>query len=140
MFNTYCALFLFSFSSSCVPYVVNYSGLSFLIAPSVFSNVYMFLFCTLCCQFLWIINFWLLLWYSLAFICCVIVCFRLVYPMFSVSLDYPFSIVPSVFSNVYVFLFCLSSPCVPYVVSFSWLHLRYSLTFICCVYVCIRLV
>ena len=49
-------------------------------------------------------------------LCCVFVLFvfRLVYPMLSVSLD------------CVVFLFCLSSSCVPYVVSFSGL---------CCVFV-----
>ena len=31
--NTYCVLFLFYFSSTCVPYVVSFSGLSILIAP-----------------------------------------------------------------------------------------------------------
>ena len=35
--NTYCVVFLFCFSSSCVPYVVSISGLSIL----VFSNVYL---------------------------------------------------------------------------------------------------
>ena len=65
----------------------------FLIAPAVFSNVY-FVLCALCCQFLWIVSFWLPLWYSLTFIC-------LVYPMLPVSLDCPFSIALSLFSNVY---------------------------------------
>ena len=42
----------------------------FLIAPSVFSNVYLScVLCTLCCQFLWIVHFWLPLRYSLTFIC-----------------------------------------------------------------------
>ena len=40
MSNTYCVVFLFCFSSSCVPYVVNVSGLSIIDCPSVFSNVY----------------------------------------------------------------------------------------------------
>ena len=31
---------LFSLSSSCVPFVASFSGLSILIAPTVFSNVY----------------------------------------------------------------------------------------------------
>ena len=31
----------FCFSSSCVPYVTSFSGLSFLIASSLFSNVYL---------------------------------------------------------------------------------------------------
>jgi hypothetical protein len=37
---TYCVVFLFCLSSSWVPYVVNFSGLFILIAPSVLSNVY----------------------------------------------------------------------------------------------------
>ena len=42
----------------------------FLIAPLVFSNVYLScVLCILCWQFLWIVHFWLLLWYSLTFIC-----------------------------------------------------------------------
>ena len=52
--------------------------------------------------------------------------------MLPVSLDCPFLIAPSVFSNVY--LFCLSSSCVPYIACFSGLSfllfLLYSLTFI----------
>ena len=84
---------------SCVPYVVQFSGLSifycpfgifwclfvlclvypmlpvsldclFLIAPLVFSNVYLScILCILCCQFLWIVHFWLPPWYSITFIC-----------------------------------------------------------------------
>jgi hypothetical protein len=67
----------------------------------------------------------------------------LVYPMLPVSLDCPFLIATSVFSNVYIqynpfiVLFCLSSSCVLctqccqflWIVHF-WLPLRYSLTFI----------
>jgi hypothetical protein len=34
-------VFLLCFSSSCVLYVARFSGLSILIAPSVFSNVYL---------------------------------------------------------------------------------------------------
>ena len=71
--------------SSCVPYVASFSGLI------VFD--YPFVLCTLCCQFLWIVRFWLPL--------------RLVYPMLPVSLDCPFLITPS--------------SCVAYVASFSWL-------------------
>jgi hypothetical protein len=44
--NTYCVLFLFCFSSTCV---VSFSGLSILIAPFIFSDVYFQ--CALC--FLW---------------------------------------------------------------------------------------
>jgi hypothetical protein len=50
----------------------------------------------------------------------------LVYPMLSVSLEYPFLITPSVFSNGYlrrrsrrVFMFLTDLSCVPNVVSFS---------------------
>ena len=70
--------------SSCVPYVASFSGLS------VFD--YPFVLGTLCCQFLWIVRFWLPL--------------RLVYPMLPVSLDCPFLITPS--------------SCVPYVARFPW--------------------
>ena len=69
--------------SSCVPYVASFSGLS------VFD--YPFVLCTQCCQFLWIVRFWLPL--------------RLVYPMLPVSLDCQFLITPS--------------SCGPYVASFS---------------------
>ena len=85
--STYCVVFLLCLSSSCVPYVASFSGLyifdcpfgilyrlfvlclvypmlpvsldcTFLIAPSVFSNVYLScVLCTLCCQFLWIVHF-----------------------------------------------------------------------------------
>ena len=45
---------------------------SFLIAPSVFSNVYLScVLCTLCYQFLWIVHFLLPLRYYLTFICLV---------------------------------------------------------------------
>ena len=43
---------------SCVPYVASFSGLSFYITPSVFSNMYLScVLCILCCQFLWIVLF-----------------------------------------------------------------------------------
>ena len=70
---------------SCVPYATSFSGLSVLYYP--------FVLCTLCCQFLWTVRFWLSL--------------RLVYPMLPVTLDCPFLITPS--------------SCVPYVASFSGL-------------------
>ena len=59
-----------------------------------------FVLCTQCCQFLWIVHFWWPLRYSLTFIC--FVCLRLVYPMLPVSLDCPFLMALSVFSNVYL--------------------------------------
>ena len=74
--------------SSCVPYVASFSGLSVFDYPD-----YPFVLCTQCCQFLWIVRFWLPL--------------RLVYPMLPVSLDCLFLITPS--------------SCVPYVTSFSGL-------------------
>ena len=41
---------------SCVSSVASLSGLSFIITPSVFSNMYMScVLCILCCQFLWIV-------------------------------------------------------------------------------------
>ena len=44
---------------SCVHYVASFSGLSFFITPSVFSNIYLYcVLCTLCCQFLWIVLFY----------------------------------------------------------------------------------
>jgi hypothetical protein len=43
---------------SCVHYVASFSGLSFFIFPSVFSNIYLScVLCTLCRQFLWIVLF-----------------------------------------------------------------------------------
>jgi hypothetical protein len=110
--DTYCIVFLFSLSSSCVPNVASFSGLSISDYTSVFSNVY--LSCvpnvatvSLDCPFL------IALLCSLTFI-------YLVYQMLPVSLDCPFLITlrysltfiysfsglsisdyPSVFSNVY---------------------------------------
>jgi hypothetical protein len=145
----------FIYPGSCVPYGVRFSGLYifdypfgilwrlfvlglvypmlsdspdclFLIAPLVFSDVYLScVFCTLWCQILWIVYFWLALWFSLTIICPVssvpyvvrfsglsicdcpfgilwrlfVLC--LVYPMLPVSLDCLFVITPSVFSDVY---------------------------------------
>ena len=64
---------------------------------------------------------------------CVVYLFLFVIVVLLVSLDCLSCIAPSVFSNVY--LFCLSSSCVPYVASFSGLSIfyclfGYSLTFI----------
>ena len=57
---------------SCVLYVASFSGMSIFDCPLVFPNVYLSCFlCTLCCQFLWNVYFWLSLWYSLTFICLV---------------------------------------------------------------------
>jgi hypothetical protein len=127
----------------------------FLIATLVFSNVYLScVLCTLCCQFLWIVYFWLPLWYSLTFICLVscvpyvvrfsglhifycpfgilwrlfVLC--LVYPMLSDSLDCLFVITPLVFSDVYLSCVLCTLCCqILWIVYFS-LPLWYSLTFI----------
>ena len=81
--------------SSCVPYVASFSWLSV--------SDYPFVLCTLCCQFLWIVPFWLPL--------------RLVYPMLPVSLDCPFFITPS--------------SCVPYVTSLSGMSVSDYLFVLC---------
>jgi hypothetical protein len=103
--------------------------------------------CVLCaqwCQCLWIVHSWLHLRFSLTFI--------FILPVLQVSLDCPFLIAPSVFSNVYFhpvgvtsvsglsildctfgFLYRLFSSCRCYKclwIVHSWLHLRFSLTFI----------
>ena len=71
---------------------------SFLVASSVFSNVYLScVLCAQCCQRLWTVHSWLPLRFSLTFICPV----SLV-PNVAVSLDCSFLIASSVFSNVYL--------------------------------------
>ena len=83
---------------SCVPYVASFSGLSFFITPSVFSNIYLScVLCTLCCQFLWIVHFHYSFWYSLTFICPVS-CVPYVASFSGLS----FFITPAVFSNIYL--------------------------------------
>ena len=104
---------------SCVPYVASFSGLSFLIAPSVFS----FICHVSCVPYLFVdCPFGIL---SHLFVLC------LVYPMVTVSLDCPFVIAPSVFSSIY--LSCvLCTLCCQFLWIFHFcLSLRYSLTFIC---------
>ena len=122
---------------SCVHYDASFSGFSFFITRSVFSNIYLScVLCTLWCQFLWIVLFSPLR-YSLTFICpvsCVhydasfsrlsffsplrysltFICS--LYPMLPVSLDCPF-LLPVRYS-----LTCICPvSCVPYVASFSGL-------------------
>jgi hypothetical protein len=100
---------------------------SFLIAHSVFSNVYLScVLCTQCWQDLWIVHSWLSPRFSLTFICplscvfngdkclCIIhswlspqfslmfIVLCLVYSMLTVPLDCPFLIAHSVFSNIYL--------------------------------------
>jgi len=68
-------------------------------------TLFFFIWCIICCQFLWTVPFGLPLQCCLTFI-------YLVYHILPVSLDCPFLIAPSVLSNVYL-------SCVPYVASFS---------------------
>ena len=83
---------------------------SFLIAPSVFSNVYLLpTVCLVSCvpnvTSIWIVHSWLPLRFSLTFINYLECVLCLVYPMLPVSLDCPFLISSSVFSNVYLYLY-----------------------------------
>ena len=64
-----CCVFVFFFLRIVFPILPVSLDYHFLIAPSVFYNVYLScVLCTVCCQFLWIILFWLPLRYSLTFI------------------------------------------------------------------------
>jgi hypothetical protein len=73
--NTYCVVFLFCLSSSCVPYVASFSVLCFvclrlvyhMLPVSLCCVLFVFVLCTTCCQFLWIVHFKLPLRLSLAF-------------------------------------------------------------------------
>jgi hypothetical protein len=99
----------------------------FLIAPSVFSNVYLppivcpvsCVLCDQCFQYFWIVHSRLLPRFSLTFIYYLVYVLYFVWPMFPVSLDCPFLITPSVFSNVYLLLTLCPVSCVPNVASFS---------------------
>ena len=99
----------------------------FLIAPSVFSNVYLsYVLYTQCWQCLWFVHSWLPIRFSLMFICpvsCVL----------NVDSTSGLSIFgrPSVFSNVY--LACVScTQCWQCLwIVHSWSSIRFSLTFIC---------
>jgi hypothetical protein len=84
----------------------------FFITPSVFSKIYLScVLCTLCCQFLWIV----LVYSPVGILQHLFVMCRL-YPMLPVSLDCPFSL-PLRYSLTFI---CPVS-CVPYVASFSGL-------------------
>ena len=104
---------------SCVPYVASFSGLSFFIAPSVFSCIYLsWNLCTLCCQFPWIVLFYCPFRYSIIFICSVfcvpyVACFSRL-SFLPVSLDCPF-LLPFRYSIIFI----CSVFCVPYVACFS---------------------
>ena len=108
--NAYCVVILLCLSLSCVPYVASFSGFSILIAPSVFSNVYIIFMNTrwehlglpLCFSRVRVEN-------RFSFLCCV---FVLVYlrsvelcPMFSMSLECPYLMALSFYLQVWsVFL------------------------------------
>ena len=101
---------------SCVPYVASFSGLSFFITRSVFSNIYLScVLCTLCCQFLWIVLFLLPVRYSLTCICPVS-CVPYVASFSRLS----FFITRSVFSNIYLSCVLCTLCC-----QFLWIVLFY---------------
>ena len=101
----------------------------FLISPSVFSNVYLLpMVCPVLCIsnvasvsvlsiFDWPLRFSLTFVYYLRYVMC------LVYPMFPVSLDCPFLIAPSVFSNVYLLPIVCPVSCVLNVANISGLSI-----------------
>jgi hypothetical protein len=99
----------------------------FLIVPLVFSNVYLScVLCTLCCQLLLIVYFWLPLWYSLKFICPVsCVPYAASFPGLYIF-DCPFGILWN------LFVLCLVYPMLPVSLDcLFWLSLWCSLTFFC---------
>ena len=83
---------------------------SFLITPSVFSNVYLScVLCTQCCQFLWNVHSWLPLRYSLTFICPVLyVHYDASFPGLSIP-DCPFGLVWHVFVDYIGIWLCASN-------------------------------
>ena len=103
--NIHCVVFLLCFSSSCVPYVASFSRLSIFDCPFVLpvSLDYSFLIAPSCCQFLWIIHFWLPLrvasFSGLSIFDCPFV--------LPVSLDYPFLIAPSCCQFLWIIHFWL---------------------------------
>ena len=125
-----------------------------LVTPSVFSNVYLpCVLCTQCCQCLRIVYCWLHLRFSLTFNCPVCTqccqCLRIIHsllhlqfsltficpvycvPNLPVSQDCLLLITPSVFSNVYLLCVLCTQCCQCLRIVYYWLHLRFSLTFIC---------
>jgi cytochrome b subunit of formate dehydrogenase len=99
----------------------------FLVALSVFSNVYLACFsCTKCWQCLWIVHSWLSIRFSLTFIFPV----SCVLNAANVSGLSIFNC-PSVFSNVYVSCVLCTQCWQCLWIVHSWLSPRFSLTFIC---------
>ena len=127
-------VFLFCFSSSCVPYVGSFSGkaLIYVICVCLLYTycvfvLFFFVLCTLCWQFLWEGSYLrYLCLFTINVLCFCFVFLRLVYPMLTVSLGrLLFTLFVFVYYTHIVFLFCLSSSCVPYVCSFSGRALIY---------------
>jgi hypothetical protein len=121
-------VFLFSFSSSCVPYVGSFSGkaLIYVICVCLLYTccvfvLFFFVLCTLCWQFLWKgSSLRYLCLFTINVLCFCFVFLRLVYPMLAVFLGgLLFTLFVFVYYTHIVFLFCFSSSCVPYVGSFS---------------------
>ena len=121
-------VFLFSFSSSCVPYVGSFSGkaLFYVICVCLLYTccvfvLFFFVLCTLCWQFLWKGSYLrYLCLFTINVLCFCFVFLRLVYPMLAVFLGgLLFTLFVFVYDTHIVFLFCFSSSCVPYVGSFS---------------------
>ena len=132
----YCThiVFLFCFSSSCVPYVDSFSGkaLIYVICVCLLYTycvfvLFFFVLCTLCCQFLWEGSYLrYLCLFTMHVLCFCFVFLRLVYPMLPVSLGgLLFTLFVFVYYTRIVFLFSFSSSCVPYVGSFSGRALIY---------------
>ena len=143
----------------CVPYVARFSAVLIFDWPSWFPNVYLScVLCTLCCQVLPSVYFWLALRGSLTFIypvycvpyvvrfsavlifyCPFMVPQRLfilciVYPMLSGSPQCLFLIAPSWCPNVYLSCVLCTLCCQVLRSVYFWLPLRGSLTFIYPVY------
>ena len=127
-------VFLFCFSSSCVPYVGSFSGraLIYVICVCLLYTycvfvLFFFVLCTLCWQFLWEGSYLrYLCLFTIHILCFCFVFLRLVYPMLAVSLGrLLFTLFVFVYYKHIVFLFCFSSSCVPYVDSFSGRALIY---------------
>jgi hypothetical protein len=121
-------VFLFCFSSSCVPYVGSFTrkSLIYVICVCLLYTycvfiLFFFVLCTLCWQFLWegsYLRYLCLFTIHVLCFCFVFLC--LVYPMLAVSLgELLFTLFVFVYYKRIVFLFCFSSSCVPYVDSFS---------------------
>ena len=131
-------VFLFCFSSSCVPYVDSFSGkaLIYVICVCLLYTycvfvLFFFVLCTLCCQFLWEGSYLrYLCLFTMRVLCFCFVFLRLVYPILPVSLGgLLFTLFVFVYYTRIVILFCFSSSCVPYVASFS----ERALTYVICV-------